>query len=83
MTRLVERSVQGDEEMLYGVFLGADGKVWTYVPPATLARAPGAHPDVSELGIDQTAAARPRAESATAHRGRAGGVRVLQRRHLG
>ena len=65
VTRLVERSVQGDEEMLYGVFLGADGKVWTYVPPATLVRAPGARPDVSELGIDQRAAARPHAESAT------------------
>src|SRR5205085_6114347 len=36
VTRLVERSVQGDEEMLYGVFLGADGKVWTYVPPTTV-----------------------------------------------
>jgi signal transduction histidine kinase len=63
VARLVERSVREDEEMLYGAFLGADGKVWTYVPPATLAREPGARPDVSELGIDAAAAARPGAES--------------------
>jgi C4-dicarboxylate-specific signal transduction histidine kinase len=65
VTRLVERSVQGDEEMLYGVFLGADGKVWTYVPPTTVVRPPGARPDISELGLDQTAASRPHSESAT------------------
>jgi two-component system chemotaxis sensor kinase CheA len=65
VSSLIERTVQGDEEMLYGLFLGADGKVWTYVPPATLVRAPDARPDVSELGIDATAAGRPGGSSTT------------------
>jgi HAMP domain-containing protein/signal transduction histidine kinase len=64
VARLIERSVQEDDEMLYGLFLGADGKVWTYVPPKGLARDRHAHPDFSELGIDPAAAARPAAEQA-------------------
>ena len=58
VARLVERSVREDEEMLYGVFFGADGKVWAYVPPPALAANPFVRPDVRELGIDPTAAAR-------------------------
>src|SRR6476660_3260457 len=38
VARLIERSVQEDEEMLYGLFLGADGKVWAFVPPPALVR---------------------------------------------
>jgi two-component system chemotaxis sensor kinase CheA len=64
VARLIERSVQEDEEMLYGLFLGADGKVWTYVPPAGLVRERHAHPDYRELGIDPAAAARPAAQQA-------------------
>jgi two-component system chemotaxis sensor kinase CheA len=64
VARLVERSVRGDQEMLYGAFIGADGKVWTYVPPAVLARDPRVAPDPSELGIDPASAGRPGAESA-------------------
>src|ERR1044071_9154146 len=29
VARLVDRSVHDDDEMLYGVFIAADGKVWT------------------------------------------------------
>ena len=65
VARLVERSVREDEEMLYGLFLGADGGVWAYVPPAAAGREPGTRPDFRELGIDPTAAARPGAEATT------------------
>src|SRR5262245_8957384 len=64
VARLIERSVQEDEEMLYGLFLGADGKVWTYVPPTGVVRERHARPDFRELGIDPNAAARPAAEQA-------------------
>jgi signal transduction histidine kinase/HAMP domain-containing protein len=64
VARLIERSVQEDDEMLYGLFLGADGKVWTYVPPAGLVRDRHAHPDFRELGIDPAAADRPGAVQA-------------------
>jgi two-component system chemotaxis sensor kinase CheA len=64
VARLIERSVQEDEEMLYGLFLGADGKVWTYVPPTGLVRDRHAHADYRELGINPAAAARPAAEQA-------------------
>src|SRR4029077_1452976 len=64
VARLIERSVQEDDEMLYGLFLGADGKVWTYVPPPGIVRDRHAHPDYRELGIDPAAAARSAAEQA-------------------
>jgi len=51
--------------MLYGLFLGADGKPWTFVPPAALARGPKMAPDFRELGIDPAAAARSGAEPIT------------------
>jgi two-component system chemotaxis sensor kinase CheA len=63
VARLVERSVQQDDEMLYGLFLGADGHAWSYVPPSAVARAPGTKPDFSELGIDPGSARRSGAES--------------------
>src|SRR5689334_374820 len=50
VARLVDRSVHDDDEMLYGVFVAAEGKVWTYVPSAAL----GAHPDFAALSIDPT-----------------------------
>ena len=64
VARLIERSVQEDDEMLYGLFLGADGKVWTYMPPLGLVHDKRAQPDYRELGIDPAAAARPGPESA-------------------
>jgi HAMP domain-containing protein/HPt (histidine-containing phosphotransfer) domain-containing protein len=63
VARLVERSVKEDEEMLYALFLGADGRVWTYVPPTALGRDPGSRPDFRELGIDPAAAGRLGAEA--------------------
>ena len=65
VARLVERAVQEDEEMLYGLFLGADGKVWAFVPPAALVRNQFTRPDFRELGIDIPAATRTGAEAAT------------------
>src|SRR4051812_6105332 len=65
VARLVERSVREDEEMLYGLFLGADGGVWAYVPPATVGREAGTRADFRELGIDPAAATRPGAEATT------------------
>jgi HAMP domain-containing protein len=59
VARLVDRSVHEDDEMLYGVFVAADGKVWTYAPSPAL----GAHPDFNALGIDPGAAARSGADS--------------------
>jgi two-component system chemotaxis sensor kinase CheA len=63
VARLVERSVHEDEEMLYGLFLGADGKVWSYVPPAVPVRDARERPDFRELGIDPAAAVRSGAEA--------------------
>jgi signal transduction histidine kinase len=63
VARLVERTVKEDNEMLYGIFLGADGKVWTYVPPAAWAHDPRVAPDFRDLGIDPAAATRPGAEA--------------------
>jgi two-component system chemotaxis sensor kinase CheA len=83
VARLVERSVREDEEMLYGVFFGADGKVWAYVPPPALAANPFVRPDVRELGIDPTAAARPGHRPDPAACSWAGGVRVLRLRRRG
>jgi signal transduction histidine kinase/HAMP domain-containing protein len=65
VARLVERSVREDEEMLYGLFLGADDSVWAYVPPAALGRDPGTRPDFRELGIDPAAATRSGPEAIT------------------
>ena len=33
VAHLVERAVRQDHEMVYGLFLGSDGRPWTYVPP--------------------------------------------------
>src|SRR5678815_525681 len=52
VARLVDRSVHEDDEMLYGLFVAADGKVWAYAPPAVLMRDPRARPDSNALGID-------------------------------
>src|SRR5262245_57432992 len=64
VARLIERSVQEDDEMLYGLFLGADGKVWTYMPPLALVHDSRAKPDFRELGIDPAAASRSGPEPA-------------------
>ena len=51
--------------MLYGLFLGADGKVWTYVPPTGLVRDRHAHPNYRELASIRPRLARwPAAEQA-------------------
>ena len=63
VSRLVEHSVSEDDEMLYGLFVAADGKVWTWVPPAALVRDPSARPHFKVLGIDPAAAARSGSES--------------------
>ncbi len=63
VARLVEGAVNGDEEMLYGVFLGEDGKVWTYIPSASFIRARGAKPEFGELGINRGAAVQEGARS--------------------
>jgi two-component system chemotaxis sensor kinase CheA len=58
VARLVERSVREDDDMLYGLFLGADGQPWTYVPPAALGRGPDGRADFRALGIDPSAGVR-------------------------
>ena len=40
VARLVERAVREDREMVYGLFLSADGRPWTYVPPLSTLGAP-------------------------------------------
>jgi len=63
VARLVERSVSEDDEMLYGLFVAADGKVWAWVPPAALVRDPSVRPDFRVLGIDPATAGRSGADS--------------------
>ena len=49
---LVERAVRQDREMVYGLFLGADGRPWTYVPPLSPAGELDPQPNWRELGIE-------------------------------
>jgi len=63
VARVIERSVREDDEILYGLFAGADGRVWTYVPALGLVREGGSLPDLKELGIEPVAAARVGAEA--------------------
>ncbi len=51
VAHLVERAVRQDHEMVYGLFLGSDGRPWTYVPPLS-ATGPDDQPNWHELGID-------------------------------
>ena len=51
VARLVERAVRGDHEMVYGLFLGADGRPWTYVPPASTS-GPDDQANWHDLGVD-------------------------------
>src|SRR5688572_30507376 len=51
VARVIERSVRDDDEILYGLFAGADGRVWTYVPALVLVGDGGSVPDVKQLGI--------------------------------
>ena len=55
VARLVERTVRQDREMVYGLFLGADGRPWTYVPPLPAAGQREEQPNWRELGIDTDA----------------------------
>jgi two-component system chemotaxis sensor kinase CheA len=61
--RLVERSVRQDDDMLYGLFLGADGRPWAFVVPTTGGADLGAKPDLATLGIDPQAGRQPGAEA--------------------
>lgn len=63
VARLVERTVNEDEDMLYGLFLGADEKLWTFVPSAGLVGDRGSPFDFRELGIDPAIVTRPDAEA--------------------
>src|SRR5947207_4019427 len=38
--RLVTSTLHDDNELVYGLFLGADGQPWAYVSPTTLSAAP-------------------------------------------
>jgi len=62
VAHLVERAVRQDHEMVYGLFLGADGRPWTYVPPLS-ATGPDDQPNWHELGIDVAEARTPDAQS--------------------
>jgi two-component system chemotaxis sensor kinase CheA len=49
--RLVEGALREDQELVYGLFLGADGQPWAYVSPSTRFKSQG--PQAwTELGID-------------------------------
>jgi two-component system chemotaxis sensor kinase CheA len=65
VSRLVEQTVKEDEDMLYGLFLGADGKLWTLVAPGGLLPEANQRPDFRALGIDPAAATRPGSERNT------------------
>jgi HPt (histidine-containing phosphotransfer) domain-containing protein/HAMP domain-containing protein len=53
--RLVDGALREDPELVYGLFLGADGQPWAYVSPNTRAR--GLGPQAwTELGIDASVA---------------------------
>jgi two-component system chemotaxis sensor kinase CheA len=52
VAHLVERAVRQDHEMVYGLFLGSDGRPWTYVPPLSATGPDDQQPNWHELGID-------------------------------
>jgi two-component system, chemotaxis family, sensor kinase CheA len=52
---LVERAVRQDRELVYGLFLGADGRPWTYVPPLSPSGELDAQPNWRELEINPEA----------------------------
>jgi two-component system, chemotaxis family, sensor kinase CheA len=56
--RLVEQSVRADDEMVYGLFVGADGKPWAYVSP-THNETAAAGEGWEQLGIQPELAAKP------------------------
>ncbi len=62
VAHLVERAVRQDHEMVYGLFLGSDGRPWTYVPPLS-ATGPDDQPNWHELGIDPGEARTPDPQS--------------------
>jgi two-component system chemotaxis sensor kinase CheA len=55
VAHLVERAVRQDREMVYGMFLDADGRSWTYVPPLAAGAQLEGQADWRELGIDADA----------------------------
>ena len=79
VARLIERSVREDDEMLYGLFLGADGRVWTYVPPLGWSAMRAATPTSGSWASIRPPRRGAGAEASQARGGRAGGVRVLRR----
>jgi two-component system chemotaxis sensor kinase CheA len=64
VARLVERSVRGDEEMVYGLFLAEDGKPWAWVSPANKNAGP-VDDSWKALGIDPATAKKKGATEAT------------------
>jgi two-component system chemotaxis sensor kinase CheA len=65
VARLVEGTVKEGEDMVYGLFLGADGKPWTFVTPGGPSHQANRRPDFRELGIEPAAATRSGAERST------------------
>jgi two-component system chemotaxis sensor kinase CheA len=62
IARLVERAVGRDDDVLYGLFLSADGHPWAYVAPSTAGRARATN-DFTEIGVEPSSARRPGAEA--------------------
>ena len=65
VAQLVESAVRQDHEMVYGLFLGADGRPWTYVPPIENKGEGEEQANWRELGIEPDAGRSPGPESRT------------------
>jgi two-component system chemotaxis sensor kinase CheA len=70
VARLVQRAVHQDDEMVYGLFLGADGRPWAYVRSGDDSATAPAHGDWQELQISPG-------------EGRTGGARATRRQVFG
>ncbi len=63
VAQLVESAVRQDHEMVYGLFLGADGRPWTYVPLIENKGEGEEQANWRELGIEPDAGRSPGPES--------------------
>jgi two-component system, chemotaxis family, sensor kinase CheA len=63
VSQLVESAVRQDHEMVYGLFLGADGRPWTYVPPIATKGEGEEQTNWRELGIEPDAGRSPGPEA--------------------
>jgi len=75
VARLVQRAVRSDDEMVYGLFLGADGRPWAYVRSGDDNATAPAHGDWQELQIAPDAG---RTNGAEATRRLVAGERVFE-----